>query len=25
VPIELKDSYGQFCHLNLDSHGVIYA
>ena len=25
VPIELSDSYGQFCHLNLDSHGVIYA
>lgn len=24
VPIELSDSYGQFCHLNLDSQGVIY-
>lgn len=23
VPIELSDSYGQFCHLHLDSHGVV--
>ncbi|MCJ7421909.1 DUF1326 domain-containing protein [Sphingomicrobium astaxanthinifaciens] len=24
VPIELTDSYGQFCHLHLDSHGVVH-
>ncbi|MCJ8190360.1 DUF1326 domain-containing protein [Sphingomicrobium aestuariivivum] len=25
VPIELTDSYGQFCELHLDSHGVVHA
>lgn len=25
VPIELKDSYAQFAHLHLDSHGVVHA
>lgn len=25
VPIELSDSYGQFAHLHLDSHGVVHA
>ena len=25
MPLELKDSYGQFAHLNLNSHGVVRA
>ena len=25
VPVEMTSSYGQFAHLNLDSHGVVYA
>jgi hypothetical protein len=25
VPVEIKSSYGQFAHLDLDSHGVVHA
>lgn len=25
MPLEMKDSYGQFAHLHLDSHGVVHS